>query len=167
MRDSAPGGSSESIVAVQETIVEEMAGLRDALAKYEYLVALGKELEVDGEHVRRDEHLLTGCQARVWISAEVTAGIMSISADSDALINRGIVALLLRVLNGRPPGEILDSDLFFLDRTGLATHLSPARSNGLAAMVRRIRELAAEAPPKTADRRGDGSGAAAPHLRRN
>jgi cysteine desulfuration protein SufE len=144
-----------------------MAGLRDGLAKYEYLVALGKELEVGGERVRRDEHLLTGCQARVWLSAEITHGIMRISADSDALINRGIVALLLRVLNGRPPGEILDSDLFFLDRTGLATHLSPARSNGLAAMVRRIRELAAAELPETADHRSDRSGAAAPNLRRN
>lgn len=158
MRDRTAGESS--IIAAQEAIIEEMSGLGDTLAGYEYLVSVGRGLQVDRERVRQDANLVAGCQTRVWISAEVRDGILNIAADSDAMINRGLIALLIRVLDGHSPGEILDSDLFFLDRTGLATHLSPARGNGLAAMVQRIRELAAAGLPerRNAGERGPLSG---------
>lgn len=133
-----------SMAAVQDEIVAEMAGLDDTLRKYEYLVALGRALEVPGDSIRQSAHAVPGCQARVWIRAELRDGRLRIAADSDAMITRGIIALLLRVLHGRTPAEILEEDLFFLERTGLASHLSPARANGLAAMVRQIRRHAEE-----------------------
>jgi cysteine desulfuration protein SufE len=134
MNDGVP-----SMASVQEAIVAELAGLEDTLKKYAYLVELGRALPAPEEPIRQDAHEVPGCQSRVWIRAELRGGRMRIAADGDAMITRGIIALLLRVLDGRTPAEILDGDLFFLDRTGLTTHLSPARGNGLAAMVRRIR----------------------------
>lgn len=128
------------ITAIQDEIVAEMSGLEDPLAKYEYLVRLGRALDVPDDGIRRDEHVVSGCQSRVWIRTELRAGRLQVVADSDAMITRGIIALLLRVLHDRTPDEILGADLHFLDDTGLSTHLSPARANGLAAMVRRIRE---------------------------
>jgi len=137
------GGRPRSIEAVQDAIVAEMGGLEDGLSRYEYLVGVGRGLVVPDGGVRTNEHAVAGCQSRVWIRAELREGRLHLAADSDALITRGIVALLLRVLDGRPPREVLDADLYFLDRTGLRTHLSPARANGLAAMLQRIRSYAA------------------------
>lgn len=134
----------ESIEEVQARIVAEMAELQDALARYEYLIAQGDELPAANGDLRSDRHAIPGCQVSVWIRAELQAGRLRLAADSDARINRGMVALLVRVLDGRTPAEILAADLFFLDRTGLRTHLSPARANGLAAMVQRIRSRAEE-----------------------
>ena len=133
-----------SMAAVQEQIVAEMAGLDDPLDKYEYLVRLGRALE-PGDGVRQDDFAVPGCQSRVWIRTERRGGRLRIHADSEAVITRGIIALLLRVLDDRTPAEILDADLFFLDRTGLRAHLSPSRANGLANMVRQIRRHAEEA----------------------
>jgi cysteine desulfuration protein SufE len=140
--DARVDGRPRSIEAVQDEIIAEMDGLEDGLARYEYLVALGRSLVVPDGGIRTDEHAVAGCQARVWIRAELRDGRLHLAADSDALITRGIVALLLRVLDGRPPREVLDADLHFLDRTGLRTHLSPARANGLGAMLQRIRSYA-------------------------
>jgi cysteine desulfuration protein SufE len=134
-----------SLAAVQEEIVAEMAGLDGMIQKYEYLVARGRALEVRDGSLRREEHVVPGCQSRVWIRSELRGGVLHIEADSDAMITRGIIALLLRVLHRRTPSEILDGELFFLDRTGLAPHLSPTRANGLAALVREIRRHAEEA----------------------
>ena len=145
MTAAVGGAHALSMDEVQDDIVNEMSGLPDALAKYEYLVRLGRELEVPDEDVRLDAHSVAGCQSRVWIRTELRAGRLHIAADSDALITRGIIVLLLRVLDGRPLREILRTELRFLDRTGLSAHLSPARANGLAAMVRRIRQCAEEA----------------------
>lgn len=139
------GRAVPSMVAVQDEIVTEMAGLADPLQKYAYLVRLGRALPPPKEAIRQEANEVAGCQSRVWIWAELRDGRMRIAADSEAMITRGIIALLLRVLNDRPPSEILEEELFFLDRTGLATHLSPARGNGLAAVVRRIRGCAEEA----------------------
>ncbi len=122
-----------------------MGGLEDAMARYEYLVRLGRALAVPDEGIRTDEHALAGCQSRVWIRGELRDGRLHLAADSDAMITRGIIALLLRVLDDRPPRDILEAELYFLDRTGLRTHLSPSRANGLAAMLKRIRSYA-EAP---------------------
>jgi cysteine desulfuration protein SufE len=125
--------------------VAEMAGLGDTLDKYEYLVSRGRALETPDDALRRDEHVVPGCSSRVWIRSELRDGLLHLEADSEAMITRGIIALLLRVLDRRTPREIVDGDLFFLDHTGLGAHLSPARANGLAAMVRQIRRLAEEA----------------------
>ncbi len=130
------------MASVQEEIVAEMAGLEDGLKTYAYLVQLGRALEPPQESIRQDAHAVSGCQSQVWIKAELHDGRLRIAADSEAMITRGIIALLLRVLDGRTPAEVLDGDLFFLDKTGLRSHLSPARGNGLAAMVRKIRSCA-------------------------
>jgi cysteine desulfuration protein SufE len=134
-----------AMAAVQEEIVAEMASLEGSLQQYAYLVELGRALPVPEEPIRQEAYAVPGCQSRVWIRAELKGGRMHIAADGEAMITRGIIALLLRVLDGRAPAEILDGDLFFLDRTGLRTHLSPARGNGLAAMVQRIRSCTEEA----------------------
>ena len=120
---------------VQNEIISEMSVLEDWLATYEYLVHLGKALDVGDEGLRSDEHSISGCQSRVWIRTEIRGGRLRVFADSDAAITRGIIALLLRVLDGRSPSEIVGSELYFLDRTGLSQHLSPARGNGLRAIV--------------------------------
>ncbi len=127
---------------VQAAIVEEMAALADSMARYEYLIAQGDALPRPDDALRADEHAVPGCSVAVWIRAELVDGRLRLAADSDARINRGMVALLLRVLDGRTPAEILAADLFFLDRTGLRAQLSPSRANGLAVMVRRIRSCA-------------------------
>ncbi|MEJ2217862.1 MAG: SufE family protein [Gemmatimonadota bacterium] len=129
---------------VQDEIIEEMSGLEDPLDQYEYLIAQGRALQVPADGIRTDDNAIPGCQARVWVRAELADGRLRLSADSDALINKGMIALLLRVLDGRAPAEIVDTDLYFLDRTGLRTQLSPARANGLGAMVDRIRASAGE-----------------------
>jgi len=108
-------------------------------------VNLGRALKEPEESIRQDAHAVPGCQARAWIRAEVSGGRLRIRADSEAMITRGIIVLLLRVLDGRTPAEILEGELYFLDRTGLAAQLSPVRANGLASMVREIRRQAAEA----------------------
>jgi cysteine desulfuration protein SufE len=128
---------------VQHEIIDEMTGLEDPLDQYEYLIAQGRALDVPADGTRTDDNAIPGCQARVWVRAELVDGRLRLSADSDALINKGMIALLLRVLDGRAPAEIMDADLYFLDRTGLRTQLSPARANGLGSMVKRIREIAA------------------------
>jgi len=135
-------GEARSMSAVQEEIIAEMSDLEDWLAKYQYLVARGRELRVAGDAIRKEEYAIAGCQSSVWIRAEMEDGCVRLAADSDAMITRGIIALLLQVLDGRPPRKVAGADLFFLDRTGLRTHLSPARANGLAAMVQRIRTCA-------------------------
>jgi cysteine desulfuration protein SufE len=134
------------MAVVQDEIIGEMSRLPDRLAKYEYLVSLGRGLAVPDDGIRSDEFLLAGCQSRVWIRTELRDGRLRITADSDTMITRGIIALLLRVLDGRPPTEIVAADLYFLDVTGLSMHLSPARADGLTAMVRRIRASADAAP---------------------
>jgi cysteine desulfuration protein SufE len=137
-------GERSSPSAVQDEIIAEMSGLEDWLAKYEYLVARGRELRTPGDGIRTEENAIAGCQSSVWIRAELRDGRVRLAADSDAMITRGIIALLLRVLDGRAPGVVAGTELYFLDRTGLRTHLSPARANGLAAMVRKIRTYAEE-----------------------
>ncbi|MFW6084490.1 MAG: SufE family protein [Gemmatimonadota bacterium] len=134
---------SPALDRAQEEVVEEMAGLEDHLEKYRYLVELGRRLD-SPDGIRSEEHAVPGCQNRVWLRAELRDGRLRLFADSDALITRGIIALLLRVLDGRPPAEVVDAELYFLEETGLASHLSPSRANGLTAMVKRIRRHAGE-----------------------
>jgi cysteine desulfuration protein SufE len=127
---------------VQREIIDEFSVFDDWLDRYNYLIEVGNELPEIDPRYRTDEYLIRGCQSRVWLHAELKDGKIEFNADSDALIVKGIVALLLRVLNGRTPGEILENDLFFIDEVGLRQNLSPTRSNGLLAMVKKMRMYA-------------------------
>lgn len=124
---------------IQEEIIEEFSTFDEWLDKYDILIELGNELPAMNQTHRDEQHLIEGCQSRVWVDAEFRDGKVYFSADSDAIITKGIIALLIRVLNGRTPQEILDTDLYFIDRIGLKENLSPTRSNGLLAMIKQMR----------------------------
>lgn len=124
---------------VQEQIIEEFSLFDEWLDKYEYLIELGGALPpIDPAH-RTDRYLIRGCQSRVWVDARFGQGHVFYSADSDAIITRGIIALLIRVLDGRTPEQILSTELYFIDAIGLSENLSPTRSNGLVAMIKQMR----------------------------
>ena len=123
----------------QDEIIEEFSVFDEWLDKYEYLIGLSDTLPAIAPEHRTDQYLIQGCQSRVWIDARLEGGKVYYTADSDAIITKGIIALLIRVLNGRTPQEILDTELYFIDAIGLAANLSPTRANGLAAMVRQMR----------------------------
>ena len=131
-----------TINEIQDEIIEEFAGLDDWMDKYQMLIDLGNEQEPLDEQYKTEQNLIEGCQSRVWLQAECTEGVVRFTAESDALIVKGIVALLIRVLSGHTPQEILDAELYFIDRIGLREHLSPTRSNGLLAMVKQMRMYA-------------------------
>jgi cysteine desulfuration protein SufE len=123
----------------QQDIVDEFSVFEDWLDRYNYLIELGNDLpEIDPKY-RTNEYLINGCQSKVWLHADLVKGKLEFKADSDAIIVKGIVALLVKVLNGRTPSEILDNELFFIDDIGLRQNLSPTRSNGLLAMVKKMR----------------------------
>lgn len=124
---------------VQEEIIEEFSIFDEWLDKYNYLIELSKTLPGIDEKHRTDQYLIKGCQSRVWLDAGMKEGKVYFTADSDAIITKGIIALLIRVLNGRTPQEILDTDLYFIDRIGLKENLSPTRANGLVSMVKQMR----------------------------
>ena len=124
---------------VQQDIVEEFSVFEDWLDKYNYLIELGNDLpEIDPKY-RTNEYLINGCQSKVWLHAELVDGKVEFKADSDAIIVKGIVALLVKVLDGRTPTEILENKLHFIEDIGLQQNLSPTRSNGLLAMVKKMR----------------------------
>ena len=127
---------------IQDEIIEEFSVFDDWLDKYDYLIQLSDTLPPMDEKYRTERHIIEGCQSRVWVSAELRDGLVYYSADSDAIITKGIVALLIRVLSGRTPQEILDTELYFIDRTGLSENLSPTRSNGLLSMIKQMRMYA-------------------------
>ncbi len=124
---------------IQEEIIEEFSVFDDWLDKYDYLIGLSDSLPAIAPEHRTGQYLIEGCQSRVWIDARTDGGRIFFTADSDAIITKGIIALLIRVLNGRTPQEVLDTDLYFIDAIGLAANLSPTRATGLAAMVRQMR----------------------------
>lgn len=129
-----------SINEIQNDIIEEFSGLDDWMDRYAYIIDMGNTLPPFPETSKTSANLIEGCQSRVWITANRNEdGTITFQADSDALIVKGIIALLLRVLSGHKPIEILDSDLYFIDKIGLSEHLSPTRSNGLVAMVKQMR----------------------------
>lgn len=132
-----------TINEIQDELIEETADLTDWMDRYAYIIELGEALEPMPEKEKTPDNIIEGCQSRVWIAAELDKeGKVVFHADSDALIVKGIVAMLLRVLNGHTPKEILDADLYFIERMGLKEHLSPTRSNGLVAMVKQMRMYA-------------------------
>jgi len=131
-----------SINEIQDEIIEEFSGFDDWMDKYQLLIDLGNEQEPLEDRYKTEQNLIDGCQSRVWLVADFVDGIISFRAESDALIVKGIVALLIRVLSGHTPQEILDADLYFIEEIGLKEHLSPTRSNGLVAMVKQMRSYA-------------------------
>ena len=131
-----------TINEAQDEVIEEFAELTDWMDKYQMLIDLGNELQPLDQKYKTEDNLIDGCQSRVWLQADMKDGLLYFTAESDALIVKGIIALLIRVLSGHTPQEIIDADLYFIDRIGLKDHLSPTRSNGLLAMLERIRVYA-------------------------
>ena len=132
----------ETINEIQDEIIEEFAGLDDWMDKYQLLIDMGNEQQPLPEQYKTEQNLIDGCQSRVWLQADYEDGVINFRAESDALIVKGIVSLLIRVLSGHTPQEILDADLYFINEIGLKEHLSPTRSNGLLAMVKQMRAYA-------------------------
>lgn len=126
----------------QDELVEEFSMFEDWLDKYEYLIDLGKNLEAFPEELKTDDRLIKGCQSRVWLDAEMKEGVLVFRADSDAIITKGIISLLVSVYSGRSAGEIAADDFSFVDRLGLKENLSPTRANGLVSMIETIRNIA-------------------------
>lgn len=131
-----------SLKEAQQEIVDEFAMLGDWQDRYEHLIELGKELPLIAPELKTDENLVRGCQSRVWLTAEDRGEAIHFTADSDAMITKGLVALLVRVLNDRTPEEIMGTPLTFIDAIGLREHLSPNRSNGLVAMLDQMKRYA-------------------------
>jgi cysteine desulfuration protein SufE len=129
----------ESINQIQDAIIEEFSFFGDWLEKYEYIIELGKDLPLIDEQFKTEDYLVRGCQSKVWLHANLEDGKVVFKADSDAVITKGIIALLIRVLSGHSPQEILDADLYFLDKIGLKEHLSPTRANGLVSMLKQMK----------------------------
>ena len=124
---------------IQDVIIEEFAMFDDWLDKYDYIISLSDSLPEIDPQKRTDKYLIEGCQSRVWVSSEIKDGKMFYSADSDAIITKGIIALLISVMNGRTPEEAANIDLYFIDAIGLGENLSPTRSNGLRAMIAQMK----------------------------
>ena len=127
---------------IQEEIIEEFSGMDDWMDRYSYIIELGNTMAPLPEQKRTADNLIEGCQSRLWLDANLNDGKVDFVADSDAIIVKGIVSLLIRVLSGHTPDEILNANLFFIDRIGLREHLSPTRSNGLLSMVKQMRRYA-------------------------
>jgi len=131
-----------SINEMQDEIVAEFNDFSDWMDKYQLLIDLGNEQKPLDEKYKTEQNLIEGCQSRVWLQADNVEGKIIFKAESDALIVKGIIALLIKILSGHTPQEILDADLYFIDKVGLKEHLSPTRSNGLLSMVKQIRMYA-------------------------
>lgn len=131
-----------SINEIQDEVVDEFAIFDQWMDKYEYIIDLGKKLPLIDDQYRHEDNLVPGCQSRVWLHAELDQDRVYFTADSDAIITKGIIALLIRVLSGQPADQISQADLYFIDRIGLKEHLSPTRSNGLVNMVARLKSHA-------------------------
>lgn len=127
---------------IQNQIIEDFSVFDEWLDKYNYIIELSSELPAIAPEHRTDNYLIQGCQSRVWIDAQLVDGRMVFSADSDAIITKGIIALLIKVYNNLTPQEVLDKDLYFVDEIGLGANLSPTRANGLLAMIKQMKMYA-------------------------
>ena len=132
----------KTINELQDEVIEEFSDFDDWMDKYQLLIDLGNEQEPLDEKYKTEQNLIDGCQSRVWLQADMEDGNVVFQAESDALIVKGIIALLIKVVSGHTPDEILNSDLYFIEKIGLKEHLSPTRSNGLLAMVKQMRMYA-------------------------
>lgn len=132
----------KSINELQDEVIAEFSDCDDWMDRYQMLIDLGNDLDALSDKYKTEQNLIDGCQSRVWLQCDDVGGRLVFTADSDALIVKGIIALLIQVLSGHTPKEILDADLYFIDKIGLREHLSPTRSNGLLAMVKQIKAYA-------------------------
>ncbi len=123
----------------QDKIIEDFEFFTDWMEKYEYIIQLGKELPLIDEAYKTEDHIIKGCQSQVWLHADYTDGKLYFTADSDAIITKGLVSMMIQVLSGYTPKEIADADIYFIDKIGLRNHLSPTRSNGLLSMLKQIK----------------------------
>jgi len=128
-----------TIKEIQEEIIDEFSMFEDWMERYEYIIDLGKSLPLIKDEFKTDANLISGCQSKVWLHSEIEGDKIKFTADSDAILTKGIVALLLRVFNNQKPKDILDADLYFVDKIGLKEHLSPTRANGLVSMIKQIK----------------------------
>ena len=131
-----------SIEEIQQEIIDEFAFFGEWMEKYEYLIELGKGLPLINDQYKTDDHLIRGCQSRVWLNAELDEGKVVFTADSDAIITKGIIALLIRVFSNQKPEDIANAEMHFIEAIGLNEHLSPSRSNGLVSMIKQMKYYA-------------------------
>lgn len=129
----------QTLQEAEQQIIDEFELFEDWMDKYNYIIELGKELPLIDDQYKTEQYLITGCQSQVWLHADFKDGKINFTADSDAIITKGIINLLIRVLSGRTPQEILDCSLDYIDKIGLKEHLSPTRSNGLVSMIKQIK----------------------------
>ena len=128
-----------TIIEIQQEIIDEFSMFEDWMERYEYIIELGRSLPLINESYKLDENLIKGCQSKVWLHSELNQDRVQFSADSDAILTKGIVALLLRVFSEQSPKDILEADTEFINEIGLKEHLSPTRANGLVSMVKQIK----------------------------
>jgi len=128
-----------SIQEIQDEIVDEFSMFEDWMQRYEYMIDLGKSLPIIDNEFKTDDYIIKGCQSKVWVHADMTDGEIAFTADSDAIITKGIIAILIRAFSGQPPQAIIDADTSFIDEIGLKDHLSPTRANGLVSMIKQIK----------------------------
>ena len=131
-----------SINDIQDEIIEEFEGFTDWMDRYAYIIEMGNAVPALDERYKTADNIIDGCQSRVWLQADYADGLIHFQADSDAIIVKGIISMLVRVLSDRTPDEILGAELYFIDSIGLHEHLSPTRSNGLLAMIKKMRTYA-------------------------
>ena len=131
-----------SIEEIQQEIISEFAFFGEWMEKYEYLIELGKGLPLINDQYKTDDHLIRGCQSRVWLNADLNEGKVIFTADSDAIITKGIIALLIRVFSNQSPEDIANAEMHFIETIGLNEHLSPSRSNGLVSMIKQMKYYA-------------------------
>jgi cysteine desulfuration protein SufE len=129
----------KDINEIQDQIIEEFAFFDDWMEKYEYIIEMGKGLAIIDPQYKKQEYLIKGCQSQVWLHADVQGDKIEFTADSDAVITKGIISMLIRVLSGKSKSDIAEADLYFIDKIGLREHLSPTRSNGLLSMVKQMK----------------------------
>jgi len=131
-----------TIEAIQEELIEEFSMFEDWMQRYEYMIDLGKSLPLIDENLKKDDKLIKGCQSKVWLNSEMKDGKIIFTADSDAIITKGIIAVLVRVFSNQKPQAILDANTDFIDEIGLKEHLSPTRANGLVSMIKQMKMYA-------------------------
>lgn len=128
-----------TINEIQDEVIEDFAFFTDWMEKYEHIIQIGKELPLIKEEYKKDELLIKGCQSQVWLHAELVDNEIIFTADSDAIITKGLVSLMVKVLSGHSPEEVANADLYFIDKIGLQEHLSPTRANGFLSMVKQMK----------------------------
>lgn len=128
-----------TINEIQDELIEDFSFFEDWMQKYEYIIQLGKELPLIDEQYKTDNYIIKGCQSKVWLRPDTEDGLVHFKADSDAVITKGLVSLMVKVLSGHTASEIAEADLYFIDKIGLREHLSPTRANGLLSMVKQMK----------------------------